>query len=293
MTTDGSANDEVLHDDDALADVFGSERGDRGGKEPAPEPPVEDQRQSRDDSGRFAAKSKDEQAPADQQQAPPLEQDQQTDQNASRHVPLSELLSERKKRQEIERLQAEAEARARVYEQQLQQLMQQRQPPPQPQQQIEPPDPLTDPDGYLRHVQQQFEQRLLNQKLDTSELLARRHYGAQAVDEAFQAAQQAGLIGHFIREADPYGALVEWHRKQKVLAEVGDDPDAYRRRLEEEIKAKVLADLKAGGASGLPQQQRFPGTLANATATGPQGAVLDEATMMKDVFGSERRNRRG
>lgn len=289
-------------DDDALADVFGSEREDRGGKEPAPVPQAtDDQGQPRDEHGRFAAKSQGEQQgqqpPEQQQQAAPEPTEPPVDPNANRQVPLSELLSERKKfksrEEELSRLQVEADARAKAYEQQLQQFMQQqRQPPPQTQQQIEPPDPLTDPEGYFRHMQQQFQTQLLNQKLDTSELLARRQYGAQAVDEAFQAANQAGVIGNFIRDPDPYGSLVEWHKKQKALAEFGDDPAAYKQRLEEEIRQKVLAELKAGGANGQPQQQRFPSTLAAATATGPQGAVLDEATMMGDIFGSGRRNRR-
>lgn len=292
MTDNGSA------DDDALGDVFGSDREDRGGKEPAPAaPPESDTGLARDERGRFAAKSQEppaegQQPPAETQEAqPPAQQDPPPDPNANRHVPLSELLAERKKRQELERLQIEADARAKAYYEQLQTQQQRHVPPPQPQQQIEPPDPFTDPEGYFRHVQQQFQTQLINQRLDTSELLARRHYGAQVVDEAFQAAQQAGVTGHFIREPDPYGALVEWHKKQKVLAEVGDDPGAYRKRLEEEVRQKVLEELKAGGAQG-QQQQRFPGTLANATATGAQGAVLTDETMMQDIYGSERRNRR-
>ena len=285
---------DVSADDDDLAGVFSSEREDRGGKEPASEPTPVETGQPRGERGRFVAKpSEEQQPPVDQQQAAQLEQQQSPpDPNANRLVPLNELKSERSKRQEEARLRAEAETRARVYEQQIQQLMQQPRhvQPPQPQQQIEPPDPIADPEGYFRHIQKQFDDRLLDRTLHLSEAAARRHFGNQVVDEAFQAAQRSGVTGQFLHAPDPYGALVEWHKRETALAKYGADPEAYEKQLEQKIRQQVLEELKAGGAQG-QQPQRFPGTLANATATGVQGAVITDEAMMGDVYGSDRRNR--
>lgn len=284
-------------DDDDYGDVFSSEREDRGGKDPASSPePAADTGPTRDERGRFAAKSQDE--PAESQPQPEQQAQQQVspeqqppvDPNANRHVPLSELKAERKRRQELERLHMESEARAKAYEQMFQQQPQRQQPQPQPQEQA--PDPFTDPEGFYRYQARETQRQILNNTLNLSESFARRHFGSQIVDEAVQAAQQAGVSSQFLTAPDPYAALVEWHKREKALAKFGTDPEAYEKQLEEQIRQKVLAELKAGGAAGQQPQQRFPGTLATATATGTQGAVLSDEAVMGDVFGSDRRSRR-
>jgi hypothetical protein len=279
MTTDKSADDNVLDD------VFSSER-DRGGKSAPPEA--------------AAAEPKVEPQAQPQAEPQPTQETQAQDPETGRMVPLSELLQERKKSksklEEESRARIAAEERAKLYEQQLQQFSRPQAQQPQ-RQQVRIPDPVTDPENYARYVQQSTEQRLIEQSLNFSERMARREHGTKTVDEALQAATQAGLVasGHFLQTApdDPWAAMVEWHKQQKVLAEVGADPEAYRKKIEDEARAKVLEELKAGnGPAAQGQPQRFPGTLGDATATGKQGAHLTDEAVMSAVFSTDRDRRK-
>lgn len=282
MTTDQSASMDA-----ALDDVFAPGR-DRGGKSAPPETnqPAEP-----------AATPPPAAEPATQASVSP----ESVDPNTGRMVPLDELISERKKfkgeRDEERRLRMEAEARAKVYQEQIEAAR--RQPPPQaPQrQQVHIPDPVTDPENYALFVHNSAQNTVFIERLNASEDRARDKYGDAAVDEAMKAAEAAGLIQQsaFINAnpRHPYGALMDWHKKQKVLSVVGDDPEIYAKKIEEEVRAKVLAELKAGTASptaGVPQQ--FPGTLASSTQQGATGQItknLEAAT--QDVFASDRKAR--
>lgn len=275
-------------DDEELAGVFSADRDDRGGKEPAPAETV-DTGTPRDEAGRFAAKSQPEPDPVAQAQPEP--DASQPDPNANRHVPLSELLSERKQRQEKERLLIEAEARAQAYREQLAQQPRQ-QPVQQPQQQqYEVPDPYTDPEGYVQYHLHQQAVAQRDQVLDAYEDSVRTKHGDAVVDAALQAARQTGVIQHLVNTRNPWKELMRWHKDATQRAEIGEDLEAYKKRIKEEAVAEALASLKAGG-SGQQQPTRFPGTLATATATGSQGAALTDEAAMADVFGSSRRNRR-
>lgn len=280
---------EGLNDEGVLDGVF-----DRG----TPQETVDttqntESERARDERGRFAPKSEPEpQAQAQSEPAPIEQQPQAPDPNANRHVPLSELLSERKQRQEKERLYMEAEARAKAYEQMLQRQPQpQYQPQPQPQAEP-PPDFFTDPEAAFNHRIQTVQQQYTNMLLNQSEVMARDKFGDEPVDAALKAAQQAGVAHTFMNTPHPWGELVKWHKRQQTLQVVGDDPDAYRKKIEEEVRQKVLAELKAGGANGQPAQ-KFPGSLATATGQGEQGAHLTEEAAMGSIFASGRNRKTG
>lgn len=262
-----------LADDDALGDVFDSGR-DRGGKSAPSEV----------------------KAPVEQVATTPPEQPaEEQDQDAGKMVPLRELTSERKKLkgklEEESRARIAAEERAKVLEQFARPQAQQA-----PQRQPEAPDPITDPEGYARFVDARAEHRVFQDRLHRSEERARDKYGDAEVDEAFQAAIAAGLIArqHFIQSEPrhPWGAMMEWHKQQKILQTVGNDPAAYEKQIEERVRQKVLKELQAGnGPIAAAQPTRFPGTLADTTAAGTQGAHLSEEAAMKDVFGTDRASR--
>jgi len=282
MTTDQSASMDA-----ALDDVFSPGR-DRGGKSA----PLETNTPAEPAA-----------TPTPAAEATPTAQvsPEAVDPNTGRMVPLTELTSERKKlkgeRDEERRLRMEAEARAKVYQEQVEAAR--RQPPPQaPQrQQVQIPDPVTDPDSYARYVHHSAQSAVFEERLNASEDRARDKYGDAAVEEAMQAATAHGLIqqGAFIQAnpRHPYGALMDWYRREKVLSTVGEDPEEYRKKIEEEVRTKLLAELKAGNVTttaGVPQQ--FPGTLASATQQGATGQItknLEAAT--QDVFASDRKVR--
>ena len=278
---------EGLNDEGVLDGVFDRE---------TPQETVADTTESteaaraRDERGRFAAKTEAEPQAQALTEPAPVEQPQAPDPNANRQVPLSELMAERKKRQEIERLHMEAEARAKAYEQMQHRQPQQPQYQPQPQAE-EPPDFYTNPEGALQfHLQRQqhaYENMMLNQ----SEVMARDKFGDEIVDTALKAAQAAGVAASFKSQPHPWGELVKWHKRQQTLQVVGDDPDAYRTKIEAEVRAKVLAELKAGGAGAAAT--KFPGSLATATGQGEQGAHLTIEAAVGDIFSSGRNRKNG
>jgi hypothetical protein len=261
--------------------------------------PVEDKRpeQPRAPDGKFAPKPKEEPQPAAAQagaQPPAAPSSEPVDPDATRHVPLSELKSERAKRQEKERLYIEAEARAKAYEEQVRLLLQQqqrlapqRQPEPQP-----APDPIADPEGALQHLYRTMRQETLHRQANLSYRLNLKAYGKDELDKAIQAAP-VDLCNHlFETSADPWGDLMDWWKEQQVKREVGTDLEAFKKRIEEEVRQKVLAELKAGGA---PQQpQRFPGTLAaatNAAGAGSAPVAQSDDALINSVLEANRRRR--
>lgn len=128
------------------------------------------------------------------------------------HVPITAMLEERDKRKALEE-------RLRQYEAQ--------------QAQRQAPDPYEDPAGYEAYRDQAIEQRILNERLNFSERLARRDHGPETVEKAREWA-----IGRFqedplyyqriMGQADPYDAVVQDYKREQVFANLKDnDLDAF------------------------------------------------------------------
>lgn len=230
----------------------------------------------RDESGRFAKGEEEkpeveakepERAPEPEPvAAPPAAQEAQPtdpqasafyakakDETAKRQRLEKELEQERQRAQEYARRVAEYEAR-------------------------NAPDPLIDPEGRLRYERQQAQQAAWNDKLSISEQYARMHLGDEVVSEAQQAfisavQQQPYLYAQLQRETDPYGFVVKWHKREKLLTEIGDDPEAYRQRL-------------LTTPPGQAQIQAPPRSLASATgARVSEPALSAEHKPLKSIFG--------
>ena len=284
MRTEKSADEAILDS------VFSSSR-DRGADSAAPV--VEDAPASVE-----APLADDQQAPKTDDVADETKPKGYRDPNNGRFVPLDELKTEREKRQEAQksreeeaRLRAQAETDSRRYQDrvyELERAMQARENPPKP-----PPDPVLDPEAAFHHMQNQMSSALVNQNLNFSERMARKEYGGKIVDEATQAALQAGVNQHFLNRQDPYEDLIKWHKRQSTLQRIGDDPDAYDQR----VRDKVLEEIRTGkvvvGPGGQPApQQRLPGSLIDATSSGQQGArSITDGDLAKSIFGSDRKRK--
>lgn len=113
-----------------------------------------------------------------------------------------------------------------------------------------------------------------------SEMLARREHGSEKVDQAVQAAIQAGLNRNFMMQPDPYKALLDWHTAQTVASQVGPDLKAWEARKEAEILAKY--GIKPGTptvatASPVAAPQNLPPSLAGATRANVASPVVETA----------------
>lgn len=293
MTTEKSADDAVLND------VFSSGR-DRGAD---PAAPIAEEPQKPDEAAQPKGEADKPRGEQDADGKPKGYRDPST----GRFVPLEELKTEREKRQEAQRafdeearLRKEVEGRNAEYQRRLDDLERRiNAAPQQPRQQPQPPpDPLVDPEGALAHLNANFQQQMLSQRLNFSEWNARGRYGDQTVDAAFKAAADAGVIQQFVHLANPYDDLVNWHKRKQAIDRVGADPDAFEKRIREEERQRTIEELRTGkvtltgNEAQPPPQQRFPQGLGSATASGPNGAqpVSDEA-VMADVFGSGRKRK--
>lgn len=192
-------------------------------------------------------------------------------------VPLAELISERKERQQ--------------YAQQVQQLTEAVRRLTQPQQQApqpEPIDPEVDPAGAFNALRSEFSTALLSQRLDFSETKAREVHGDEAVNAAFEAATKSGFRQAFVNKPDAYGEMVKWHKAQQLQQTIGTDPAAYAEQLKAQIRAQLLAEFK----QGTPPPSNLPPSLSSATRATPAGTP-EVIGSDKDFFKATMNPRRG
>jgi len=198
-------------------------------------------------------------APAPEQSAPVIEADKPAapepepqgdararDPETGRFVPISALLDERDKRQ--------AETRKREeLEQQLQRYQQPQQPEQVP----------TDPSGIIQYALAEQQRIAFNERLNTSELMARQSHGEETVSEAQQAflsaVQQNPMLQQQLQgQIHPYDFVVKWHKQHKLMSEIGQDPEAWRKSEAEKIRQQVLAELQGQGVQPAQSSQSQP-----------------------------------
>lgn len=227
--------------------------------------------QPRDEQGKFAAKTEEEPetASTDDQQAEPdqhgrvpsfrlkaeAEARRIAEQNAQDR--MQELANERAARAELERRLAALEK------------------PAQPKAEVQKPDPLLDPEGYEAYLEKRFEERLLNERRESSLQQAHRTYKGE-FEEAYAAAQKQvdPVLRTLMQNSrDPGETLIQWHREQKTKAEVGNDPNAWlEKKLEERLNDPAFLAKAMERARGVASPQtngkpnvQLPPSLNNAS----------------------------
>ncbi|MGW1422703.1 hypothetical protein ACWAT4_21615 [Bradyrhizobium manausense] len=134
----------------------------------------------------------------------------------------------------------------------------------QPRQQEQPkaekpsrPDPLLDPDGYAAAIREELRQEALAERREESlQRAAEAHPDEfQAAYTAAQKAVDPALRARMQASRDPGKTLLEWHREQKVRAEVGTDPNAWlEKKLEERLNDPTFLAKAVERARGSAQQ---------------------------------------
>lgn len=219
-------------------------------------------------TGKFTAKAGE--APATEQtrvETPPAGQQQRQERpagEADHRIPLAEHLNEREKRQA-------AEARASQFERQMETMnrrLEELQKPKGP-----TPDIYTDADAFVR-AQIDPVQKQQEAIIDRfSRLMAVQQFTKPVVDAAYAALETAVRSDPNMRlEAQriwqnehPYGALVDWHKRQEALQEIGTDPAAYKTKLREEFLKdpefrKAVIDAVKAENGGQQNGQSRPGS---------------------------------
>lgn len=182
-------------------------------------------------------------------------------------VPIAALKEERAKRQEYETRFNELNERLSRVEQ------------PQPQNQVaDLPDPIDDPDGFKQAVVATVRSEQLAMSV---EMVREVHQDYDQAEVAFVEAAKADpqLQAKFRASRHP-GKFIYDHGKKFLSAkQIQEDPEAYRKRIKDEILAELRGEAPNGEfreqsqdrqQQSQPQERRFPSSIASSRAVAPR-----------------------
>lgn len=199
------------------------------------------------------------------------------------HVPLQALQAEREKgkaaRTEAEQLrQQNAELIAAL-------TRGQPQPQPQPTEKPKAKNFWENPDDFLAEKLSPVQQSIEQQRIGLSTLMAVKDHGADTVKEAQTALGEAlkanrndptliALEQSSQTSIHPMEDLVAWYKRRQAMADIGEDPAAYRERVRQEL----LAEFQPATPAPTPPQQPaaktpMPSNFAGARSEGPRTGV--------------------
>lgn len=170
------------------------------------------------------------------------------------------------------------------------------------------PDIFEDPKGFVDHLTGMFQTELSKRdakfeatRVETSMAIA-HGFHKDTFEKAFDAINKLdprnpddrATVQRIYNSSNPGDALVNWHKRSQTLAEVGDDPAAYRERIaretrealikDPEFRKQLVADLRgeaAAGDDGNPRTTtRLPRSLARTSGSNlgaERGAASDDS----------------
>ncbi|WMT88273.1 hypothetical protein NO932_06590 [Pelagibacterium sp. 26DY04] len=250
----------------------------------------------RDANGRFAAKEPEnqEQPEAEAATETPTEDEQPEADQQGGMVPQKALHEERQRVKEMRDEMAELRRQNQQITAQLQAFMSQQQPKP-AEQEKKAPDFWENPSEFVNHAVSPLEQKIQKRFEAISLRSAVGEHGQETVQAAYQAMGEAMQSGDPSAQAEyqrimqsdhPYGDLVSWHQRRQALSEIGNDPAAYRAKLEAEIRQKLEAEMGQGQRqqtstkplTKLPQSlSRIPGGSAAGSNDVSDAALFSHA----------------
>jgi hypothetical protein len=183
--------------------------------------------QPRDETGRFAPKAEPQAAGAPA--APEIIAPVQPSAQAKPLIDPEQFkgyLEERDKRQAAEARAAKAEADAKALRERVEQ------------QQAQPiPNYNEDPEGHVAALRQNFERRLLSERFDNSETLARQTHGDDVVQKAMDWGMEKSNASQpfatdYVRQRHPIDWIVKAYKRDQLLSQIGDkDPVEWAKEL--------------------------------------------------------------
>lgn len=145
------------------------------------------------------------------------------------------------------------------------------------------PDPQYDPQGYRDHIRAEVQQAQQATILRTSEMIARQKHGA-ALDEAKEwIASREDVAQWAIAQPHPYEALMTAYNREKIAAEMGDDPNAWREKERERIRQELLAETQPQALTPRPTLPG-PGSQARSAKPGGWNGPQPVAGILKNNF---------
>lgn len=216
-----------------------------------PTPVQTDADRTRDDKGRFASQEATPPTPAPAVQTPAVNTDADPEKQPISRAEFKGYLDEKQKRQKLDDENKALRAQVQEYERQHPTQL--------------PSDPV--------EIQRVIESARTSAVFEFSEEVARKEFGNETVQAAMdwglqRAQQNPAFQAEYLRQKHPIDWAVKQFKRDKILSELGDDPDAF---IEQRVAARLAALNTAPAA--LTQTQAPP-----ATAVPPQPASQTPAT---------------
>lgn len=124
--------------------------------------------------------------------------------------------------------------------------------------------------------EEQFEQRMFIERSNMSQMVAKRDY--PDLDEKVEffvenARNNPALIAEMKAHPHPFEFAYKKAVQLQTLAEIGDDPVAYRERMKEQLRSELAAPQPADPApAAAPRAPLPPASLATARSAAPRNA---------------------
>jgi hypothetical protein len=203
-------------------------------------------------------------------------------------IPLRAYEDERRKRNDWKEKAARLEGELAAYKRQQEDAQRRAAaPPPQPQQ--PPPDPATNPQGWAQHVVQQQQAALLNERLNNSEMMLRDKIGDDKLNEyvtEFRGLAEADptLFGKLYSQPHPYAWMTREVDRLRLVRDVGDDPAAFRAKIEAEARAKWDAEAATKPPPLSPAAGLQPSLATARSVAGRTAAAWTGEPSLEDVL---------
>ena len=132
-----------------------------------------------------------------------------------------------------------------------------------------------------------YEERILRAELKISERFAKREHGVETFEEARDwLATRPDMEAWALNQEDPWDAAIGAFKREKLAADIGNDPDKWRERERQRIREELEAEMGQSGT--FPQamsqpRQILPTSAAGVRSTGPKGGFTGP-TPLGDVL---------
>ena len=197
---------------------------------------------------------------------------------------------ERRRRQDWKEKAARLEGELAAYRRQQEEAQRQAAAPPQQQQQYQPPpDPAHDPRGFAQHLVQQQQAALLNERLNNSEMMLADKIGAEKLSEYVNEFRQMAnadptLFGKLYSQPHPYAWLTREVDRLRLVRDVGDDPAAFRAKIEAEARARWEQEAKATPPTPSPAAGMQPSLGTARSVAGRTAGAWSGEPSLEDVL---------
>lgn len=132
-------------------------------------------------------------------------------------------------------------------------------------------DPYEDLEGYQRQQEQSQAERELRTRIQMSELVLKaQNEDYEEVVAVFteEAKRNPAMVNAMYGSEIPAKYAYDEGKRIKAMREIGDDPEAFKAAIREQVKAEVLAEVTA--ADPPKKKETLPPTIANAGTKAPK-----------------------